>query len=197
MLAMQAARKEGYFDRRIGHRVLNVRQGDFMVAAEPDAVLQTVLGSCVAVCLFDPVAQIGGMNHFLLPDESGQSGNTLDEASRYGSNAMELLINGILGQGGDRNQLRAKLFGGGNVIRSSTFIGDKNANFAENYLSAERIPIDASDLRGARARKVMFAPSTGKAWVKLLVDTGARDVFEKEQKNKTVAQPPENSVELF
>ncbi len=194
---MQAARKEGYFDRRIGQRVLNVRQGDFMVAADQDVVLQTVLGSCVALCLIDPVAQVGGMNHFLLPDGPVGAGGNLDDASRYGSNAMELLINAILAKGGARTRFRGKLFGGGNVIRSSSLIGSKNADFAEEYLSAEKIPVDASDLRGDRARKVMFSPTTGKAWVKLLEDTGAQEVFEKEQKIKPAAEPVESSVELF
>jgi len=136
------------------------------LVVEDDTLLVTVLGSCVAACLHDPVLRIGGMNHFLLPD----GGPDNDANTRYGAHAMEVLINDLLHHGASRKRLEAKVFGGGNVLKgfTHTLIGSRNAEFVLRYLEAERIPVTAQDLRGIHPRKVYFFPNTGKVMVQRL-----------------------------
>jgi chemotaxis protein CheD len=129
------------------------------VTNDPGEVLTTILGSCVAACIRDPVSGIGGMNHFLLPD--GKAG---DRAARcYGVNAMELLINDILKHGGDRRRLEAKVFGGGNVVAALTDVGSRNSAFARQFLNDEGIPIIGGDVGGSVARRIQYTPATGRA----------------------------------
>lgn len=134
-----------------------------VVASSTPLVLQTLLGSCVAVCLRDPVAGIGGMNHILLPGKC-ESG---DQPSRCGVHAMELLINAIMRQGGDRRRLEAKAFGGANVVASlqSPTVGEQNAAFIRSFLRTERIPLVAQRLGGIRPVQVHFRTDTGKTTV--------------------------------
>ncbi|MDX1756110.1 MAG: chemoreceptor glutamine deamidase CheD [Marinobacter sp.] len=153
-----------YYDRRFERQAAKLLPGEYYVSAEP-MVIVTVLGSCVAACLQDPVARMGGMNHFLLPD------NTSDDdckSARYGSFAMELLINELLSRGARRDRLQAKVFGGGRVIESFSAnpVGDRNAEFVRRYLQAEKIPIIASDLLGDYPRKVYQFPDTAQVLVK-------------------------------
>ena len=133
--------------------------GDTYVTADPEEVLTTILGSCIAACIRDCSAGIGGMNHFLLPD-----GNSGDRAARcYGINAMELLINDILKHGGDRRRLEAKLFGGANVVAALTDVGSRNIAFARQFLNDEGISIVGGDVGGDLARRIQFAPASGRA----------------------------------
>jgi chemotaxis receptor (MCP) glutamine deamidase CheD len=126
-------------------------------------MLQTLLGSCVAVCLWDPVTCIGGMNHILLPG----TGDGSDCSSRYGVHAMELLINAIMNKGGDRRKLVAKAFGAGNVVASlqSPTIGELNTAFVRGFLATEGIPLVAQRLGGIRPVQVNFRTDTGKITV--------------------------------
>ena len=110
------------------HRILIV-QGEFLVTDDPTAVLQTLLGSCVAACMRDPVSGVGGMNHFLLPGEDGRS-----EQMRAGVHAMELLVNGLLKQGARRERLVTKLFGGARTVAGLSDIGVRNADCAKRFL---------------------------------------------------------------
>ena len=133
---------------------------DYAVSDEPLAIV-TLLGSCVAACLYDPLLRIGGMNHFMLPDGEADPGN-----ARYGVHAMELLINALLKRGARRARLLAKVFGGGNVLRGfQDPIGSRNARFVLDYLDAERIPVQASDLGDIHPRKVAFFVQTGRTLV--------------------------------
>ncbi|MFP4327273.1 MAG: chemotaxis protein CheD [Paracoccaceae bacterium] len=141
-----------------------VTQGDYKVSDRPDVMLVTVLGSCIATCLRDPVAGIGGMNHFLLPGDATQRGTH----TRYGINAMELLINGILKAGGQIGRLEAKVFGGANTSGSSLRIGHANAEFAFWFLENEGIACIGKDVGGAHARKLRFWPVSGRAQQKRL-----------------------------
>lgn len=162
-----------------------ITQGEHAIACGPDAVISTLLGSCVAVCLWDPVAQIGGMNHLLLPDEAV----TLPGMSGYGANAMELVINGLIRGQAQRARLRAKLFGGAVMISGLSNAGQRNAAFAMAYLARERIPCDSQSLGGTQARRVEFWPADGRVRIKFLSD------------GPIVAQPPKpvsaTEVELF
>lgn len=145
-----------------------VVQGEFMVSADPELQLSTILGSCVAVCLHDPVARIGGMNHFLLP--FGQEEGT-NRPMRYGVFAMEMLINALMKQGARKTQLQAKLFGGARISSELRDIGQSNAAFARNFLQTENIPCLAESLGGTNARRLLFQPATGHARMLLVPST--------------------------
>lgn len=140
-------------------KTITVIQGDYAVSADPNVMMSTVLGSCVAVCLFDPKAGVGGMNHFLL----ATYGATESDDLKYGVNAMELLINRVLNAGGQRSHLQAKLFGGARMTEHARDIGATNATFALDFLARESIACLSQSLGGVSARRIQFIPSTGAA----------------------------------
>ncbi len=145
-------------------RKLTVVQGEYRVSADCNVVLSTLLGSCVAVCLRDPVTGVGGMNHFLVPGTEHADASSL----RYGSGAMDLLVGALLAQGAKRSRLQAKLFGGARMLAGLTDLGARNADFAEHYLRRERIAQIGGSLRGQRGRRVEFWPASGRSrqiWV--------------------------------
>ena len=136
--------------------------GEVVASATP-LQLQTLLGSCVAVCLRDPATAIGGMNHILLPGRCDGDG----QPSRWGVHAMELLINAVMKEGGDRRRLVAKVFGAANVVATlqSPTVGELNAIFIRDFLSAENIPLVAQRLGGTQPVQVYFRTDTGKTTV--------------------------------
>lgn len=137
-------------------------QGHARVSAGPRVELTTILGSCVASCMFDAEVQVGGMNHFLLAEPpNGRAGLEVDE--HYGVYLMELLINEMLANGAAKPRLRAHLYGGANLRAGMPPIGTANAAFARNFLERERIPLIFADLGGTNARRVDFRPAFGKA----------------------------------
>lgn len=138
---------------------ITIIQGDYAVSADPTVVMSTVLGSCIAVCLFDPRAAVGGMNHFLLAG----SGTVRSDDLKYGVNAMELLINRLLRAGAERHMLQAKLFGGARMTDHSRDIGKSNAEFALEFLDREAIKCLSQSLGGTQARRIQFTPATGAA----------------------------------
>jgi chemotaxis protein CheD len=139
---------------------IHLIQGDCRVTADPEVIMTTVLGSCIATCMRDPVAMVGGMNHFLLPEGQGTDRPT---SMRYGAHAMELLVNALLTLGARRERLEAKLFGGARMTDGLTDIGDKNAAFAQRYLEHEGIRFLGGSTRGRQARKLQFWPVSGRA----------------------------------
>jgi chemotaxis receptor (MCP) glutamine deamidase CheD len=145
--------------------IIDIQIGGVAASAE-SAVMRTVLGSCVSVCLYDPVTRIGGLNHFLLPGD----GSELDRATRFGVHAMELLINAIMGLGGERRRLSAKVFGGANVLSglASPTVGDLNIAFALNFLETERISILAKRLGGTDPLQLRYHTDTAQVWVRPL-----------------------------
>lgn len=172
-------------------QILHIAQGEFAVSRQPGVVITTVLGSCVAACIWDPDAGTGGMNHILLPD-----GGTADlRSASIGANAMELLINGLIREGATRGNLQAKLFGGASMIRGLSSIGERNSRFALDYLHRECIPCASQSLGGSRGRRVKFWPTTGRAQQLQLVDRWMPD--------ETVKPAPNNvtggatGIELF
>lgn len=153
-----------YFDSHFRHNAVKVLPGEYFVSNESMAIV-TVLGSCIAACLWDSAMHIGGMNHFMLPDsESSES------SGRYGSYAMELLINEMLKLGARRETMQAKIFGGGQVMHNFTTmnVGERNTAFVRQYLQTERIPLVSEDVLDIHPRKVVYFPVTGKAMVKRL-----------------------------
>jgi len=189
-----------YYDPVLKIHVVQVFQGDFYVCTQPGEMLATVLGSCIAACIRDPVACKGGMNHFLLPDKGGDNNPDLPFSAslRYGSYSMEQLINGILAVGGKRERLEVKVFGGANVLAGLRGIGHSNAEFVERYLKAEGFKVVGSDLRGNLPRKVQYFPESGVVRMKQIEDASAKTVFQRETAKKiTAVQNSAGSVELF
>ena len=142
-----------------GERRLHVIRGEHFVSSDPAVVLITVLGSCVAACIRDPIAGVGGMNHFLLP---GASENRRVGIS-HGVHAMELLVNDLLRHGARRDRLEAKLFGGARMMSGLSDIGAKNADFAKKFLAYEGIKIVGGDTGGNQGRRIQFWPGSGRA----------------------------------
>lgn len=138
-----------------------VLEGQYHVSDDDNLVLTTVLGSCVAACLRDPVARIGGMNHFLLPGDAERSQGP--DAERYGVHLMELLVNGLMNRGAQRERLEAKLFGGAKSIFKNSDVGAMNVKFAERFLRNEGIAIIGSSLGGPSGRRIEYWPVTGQA----------------------------------
>jgi chemotaxis protein CheD len=140
----------------------NINPGGW--AVETERPISTILGSCVAVCLFEPKLKFGGMNHFLLPSKRTGTGDDTDVVLA-GDYAMEVLVNAMLAKGAQKNRLVAKAFGGGNIVSSIRMaIGDRNAEFAVEWLSREGISLIASDFGGPWSRKVVWVPDTGDAF---------------------------------
>ena len=143
-------------------------QGEHYVTGDPEVTLTTILGSCVAVCLWDPERGVGGMNHFLLPEGKAEGAN---EGRRYGAFAMELLINELLRLGARRERLQAKLFGGARMFSGLSDVGASNVAFAERFMRDEGIPVMGTSLGGFGARRIQFWPTTGRAQQKTVTDT--------------------------
>ena len=184
-----------YYDSALQTEAIRLLPADYVATDQPVALV-TLLGSCVAACLYDATLAIGGMNHFMLPGDGNDS-----SCARYGMNAMELLINDLLKRGARRNRIQAKVFGGGNVLSGfySDPIGTRNARFVLEYLSAENIPVRAQDLGDVHARKVGFFPQTGRTLVKRLPSTRDDGILDAERAlyGRLNRAPASGSVELF
>jgi chemotaxis protein CheD len=165
-------------------RKIAVIQGEYRVVDDPNVVLTTVLGSCVAACMRDPLAGVGGMNHFLLANP--QNGAAGADQVRYGAYAMELLINDLLKRGARRDRLEVKLFGGAKLFDTLQDIGDSNASFAEQFMRDEGIPVSGGSLRGRSARRVEFWPISGRVRQRMVED---RSVAEQETRLVRRAPP--------
>lgn len=187
-----------YFDRHFSKDAAKVLPGEYFVT-EKNMLLVTVLGSCVAACVRDADSGIGGMNHFMLPDDGGR--DVIANSARYGTYAMEVLINHLLKMGVRRNRMEAKVFGGGAVMASlaSSNVGTRNAEFVLNYLKVEKIPIVAKDLLDSYPRKVYYFPETGKVLVKKLHRVHNETLFSRERayKDRLSGTQMGGEVELF
>jgi chemotaxis protein CheD len=159
-----------YWDPAQACMTVKVLPGEFYVSTQNELVT-TVLGSCVSACIHDARRGIGGMNHFMLPEPRGERDSwtaTASRAARYGSDAMEQLINAILVAGGQRADLQVKIFGGGRVLAQLTDIGQRNIDFVQHYIATEKLNLCASDLGDVYPRQVQFFPNSGRARVRLL-----------------------------
>ncbi len=146
---------------------MTIVQGEAKASADPRAEMSTILGSCVATCLFDPVAQVGGMNHFLLAEPPRHLRHQAFD-SDYGLFLMELLINEMLGLGASKSRMRARLYGGANLNPDLSPIGTANAAFARQFLDREGIPCVFEDLEGTQARRIQFRPVSGQVRARLV-----------------------------
>jgi chemotaxis protein CheD len=172
-----------YFDPQLGLPAVKLLPGEYHVSRD-DIVQVTVLGSCVAACLRDSVECIGGMNHFMLPDSGSEGATRFGASSRYGAFAMELLINELLKLGAKRANLEAKVFGGGNVMKTlsrSSTVGERNAEFVLKFLATEKIKVLAQDLIDIYPRKIYHFPRTGVVRMKKLRDMHNKTIFDRER----------------
>jgi chemotaxis protein CheD len=187
-----------YYDNTFDKEAIKLLPGEYFVTKR-DMVLVTVLGSCVAACIRDRVTGIGGMNHFMLPNDKNDS--PVAAAARYGTYAMEMMINQMLKAGATRSNLEAKLFGGGNVLRGFTVsnVGERNADFALQYLENEKIQVVAESLLDIYPRKIYFFPSSGKVMMKKLHYPNNDTIIEREAEYSTRLKHADiqGDVELF
>jgi chemotaxis protein CheD len=189
-----------YFDRTFDCDAAKILPGEYYYT-EKDMLIVTVLGSCVAACIRDRVSGIGGMNHFMLPEGATDTDSPVSSSMRYGTYAMEILINDLLKAGARRENLEAKVFGGGNVLRGYAVInvGERNAVFVRQYLKAENIRILAEDLNDIYPRKVYFFPRSGKVLVKKIKQLNNNTLVNREQDYASQLQSRRvgGAVELF
>lgn len=189
-----------YYDRTFDCDAAKILPGEYYYTNK-DMLIVTVLGSCVAACIRDRVSGLGGMNHFMLPDGGGDADSPVSASMRYGTYAMEVLINQLLKSGARRENMEAKVFGGGAVLRGFTAInvGERNAEFVLKYLRAEKMRITAEDLNDVYPRKVYFFPRTGKVLVKKLMQVHNDTLVKREQDyaSKLKTNTVSGDVELF
>lgn len=183
-----------YADHHFQYDAVKVLPGEYYVSTD-DLVIMTVLGSCIAACIWDGKSRVGGMNHFMLPEGEDGSG-------RYGSYAMELLINEMLKLGARRETMQAKVFGGGQVMAGFTTmnVGERNTQFVLDYLAMERIPIVSQDVLDIHPRKVCFFPVSGKAMVKRLAHSHPETLVVEERKGNAASVAKSTSggsIDLF
>lgn len=188
-----------WFEAQFQREAVKVLPGEYFVSSD-DILIMTTLGSCIAACLWDPRAKVGGLNHFMLPEGGADASAT--NAGRYGSFAMEVLINELLKRGASRSTLEAKVFGGGQVIAemSTMNVGERNTRFVLDYLKTEHIPVVSKDVLGIYPRKVCFLPASGKAMIKRLTLTHAAVILAQERAAAQVATRTADSggsVDLF
>lgn len=190
-----------YWDPTQSCMTAKILPGEYYVS-DQDEMISTVLGSCVSACIRDRQRQIGGMNHFMLPEPVGERdswSSTVSRAARYGNDAMEQLINRILKAGGHRGDLEVKIFGGGRVLAQMTDIGRRNIAFVRRYIETEKLNLVAEDVGDVHPRQVQYFPQTGRVRVRLmhglqesrLVDT------EKHYLKRLANDPIKGEVELF
>ena len=190
-----------YFERDFQLAAIKLLPGEYYVTSE-NMVLTTVLGSCVSACLRDSTSGIGGMNHFMLPDEAGPASRDASATMNYGAYAMEVLLTELIKAGARRERLEAKVFGGGAVLANMTQlnIGERNADFVLRYLQIEKVRIAAQDLRGNLPRRINFFPMTGRVAVRKLRrqdDALMVQLEEQELAKAMLKEPAHNKIDLF
>ncbi len=193
-----------FFDGRFPHEIAQILPGEFYVSNVPRVVC-TVLGSCISACVIDPVLGIGGMNHFMLPEPKGEaSDDSWGASARYGSYAMELLINEIMKRGGSRKRLEVKLFGGAMFKGAVSQVGKKNAAWAKSYLEIEGLKLVSCDVGDIYPRKVYYFTDTGRVLMKKITKQMNATITDRERayrrrinRDKRVHEKETEDVVLF
>ncbi len=175
-----------YWDQRHDIFAAKIKPGEYYVSVHGE-MIATVLGSCVSACIRDPVSGIGGMNHFMLPEDSSRSSGIwkdtpVSSETRYGNVAMERLINVIIANGGERRNLEIKVFGGGRVLDLNTDIGGNNVEFVKQYIAKEGFNITTEDVGGVYPRKIQYFPLSGRVRMKKLYQLHNETLIERETK---------------
>lgn len=191
------------WDATAGRWSAKILPGEYYVTSQDESIT-TILGSCISACIRDRELRIGGMNHFMLPEDTsdGQSSwmnKDTGLATRYGSFAMESLVNEILKRGGRRNRLEVKLFGGGKMLASMIDVGARNIDFARHWLKTEGFAVLAEDVGNTVPRRVVYTPADGKVMVRHLMSMESRAIATREQNYLSTFRklPDGNDVELF
>lgn len=187
-----------YFDKHHNAFAAKILPGEYYVTSNQE-VVTTVLGSCISVCVYDPVNLIGGMNHFMLPSGNNDS-DIMSQSFRYGDVAMEKLVNVILRHGGNKAELIFKAFGGGQIIKNMTSIGQRNISFLHKFMTMEGYKLSASDLGGPHPRKVVFNPLDGKVKLKRLQHMHNDTILARENRYETQISRQEEvtgEIDLF
>ncbi len=191
-----------YWDRERQMPAAKILPGEYYVSNQNE-LITTVLGSCVSACIRDPVAGIGGMNHFMLPNSERGNWNgkhsIASNATRYGNFAMEHMINDILKHGGERGNLEVKVFGGGKIISSMSSVGLNNIKFIHEYIRIEGLQLLSEDVGDCYPRKIVFYPASGRVQVKKIKQLHNDTLLWREQtyKKSIDHQPVVGEVELF
>jgi chemotaxis protein CheD len=198
MAKVKPAAGRRFFDAATAVWMMKVFPGEYYLTKETNELLVTVLGSCVSACIRDPVAGVGGMNHFMLPQHgSGVWGNDL-KSTRFGNFAMEKLLNELIKAGCVRERMEIKVFGGGNVTDTSNAVGSDNAEFVLSYLRAEGLRCAATDLGVTLPRRIHYYPATGRV-VRRLLGVSERYSIDREENDygSRLQQQPAGEIELF
>lgn len=192
-----------FWGPQAGHWMAKILPGEFFVTRH-DEIITTILGSCISACIRDPARRVGGMNHFMLPEDQTVGRNAWLEgagslATRYGSHAMESLINELMKLGADRARLEVKLFGGARILATMSDVGARNIEFVRRYLRVEGLRIAAEDLGSDCPRHVEYCPRTGVVMLKCLKALSVRDVADEETRyrSRLLVPAPSSDVELF
>jgi chemotaxis protein CheD len=186
-----------YYDQNMETTVVKLMTGDCYSTGEEREMLVTILGSCISVCAWDHVAKCGGMNHILLPGTGNvQKHHDKGYANRFGAFAMEELMNGLYKLGATRESIRVKLFGGGNVIKNSSMIGDKNIKFVREFLNEEGYKVVAENVGGKHPRRIHFFPDTGKVMMRMLKRKDDYQIIEIENTYKKSLEDKEEKTEV-
>ena len=176
---------------------ITLHVGGVHASAEP-TMIRTLLGSCVAVCLWDERVRVGGMNHFLLPE--GRPDGPRDEATRFGAHAMDCLVGEMLKLGADPRRMVAKVFGGASVLAlggSAAGVPQANVAFVRAYLTRERVPVAANSIGGTLPRQIRFFTETGKALVRRVVGPKAQALVVEEERAGRTRRAPFGDVTFF
>ena len=174
-------------DARFPHEIAAILPGEFCVSDTP-IIVYTVLGSCVSACLRDPVAGVGEMNHFMLPKPKDGGNDSWGESTRYGSYAMESLINEILKRGGLKSRLELKLFGAGRIYEGNIDVGARNAEWVLEYIKAEGLTACKTDLGDVHPRKIYYFTESGRVLMKKIERVKNRTIVEREREYAATIQ---------
>jgi len=186
-------------DNRFPHEIATILPGEYFVSREP-MIVYTVLGSCISACVRDPIAGVGGMNHFMLPEPKGDGrSDSWGESARYGSYAMEVLINEVLKRGGLKSRLEVKLFGGGKIYEGNVDVGAKNVRWVTGYLKQEGLAIAGADVGDRFPRKVYYFTESGRVLMKKIERLKNRTIIDREEQYVRTLQATkvEGEVTLF
>lgn len=187
-------------DSRFPHEIAAILPGEFFVSATP-MIVYTVLGSCISACIRDPLTGVGGMNHFMLPKPKDGGNDSWGESTRYGSYAMESLINEILKLGGVKSRLEVKLFGAGKIYEGNIDVGARNAEWVISFLQTEGLTAVKTDLGDVCPRKVYYFTDSGRVLMKKIERLKNKTIVDREHeyaaKIQTVDKPVEEDVTLF
>jgi chemotaxis protein CheD len=187
-------------DSRFPHEIASIMPGEFFVSSDP-MIVYTVLGSCISACIRDPVAGVGGMNHFMLPEPREKAHDSWGESTRYGSYAMESLINEILKRGGLKSRLEIKLFGAGKIYDGQMDVGARNAEWVLNYAKTEGLSVVGRDLGDVYPRKIYYFTGSGRVLMKRIERIKNQTIYDREleyaAKITNVEKQAEEDVTLF